>query len=94
MFDESEFSYKDGVLLYVRKLVVGVVFEVNIDNIYLLFYGYDDDILFMFKINNMIVEVSSLFFIIFVCYIDEFFMVGFSDKWMVVLMVELIVVMI
>lgn len=71
-----------------------MVYEVEIDISYFLFFGYIGEILVMFKISNMIIDNYYLLFIMFVCYIEVLLMVGFSVDLIVKFIVKIFVVVI
>ena len=80
LFDDENLSYQDKEALASRKRIAGAIFQVQLDISHPLAYGYQQNLLPLFRNSNLIMEQPQKPFVTVAKYTAEPLLSGFTDK--------------
>ncbi|KGJ92659.1 M14 family metallopeptidase [Colwellia psychrerythraea] len=80
LFDHENLNYEDRNALASRKRIAGAIFQVELDTSHPLAYGYQQNLLPMFRNSNLIMEHPQKPFVTIAKYTPSPLMSGYTDK--------------
>ncbi|WP_057829991.1 M14 family zinc carboxypeptidase [Colwellia sp. TT2012] len=80
LFDNDNLSYQDKEKLASRKRIAGAIFQVELDTSHPLAYGYQHNLLPLFRNSNLIIEHPQQPFVTLAKYTSSPLLSGYTDK--------------
>lgn len=80
LFDDENLNYQEKEALASRKRIAGAIFQVELDNTHPLTYGYQKNLLPLFRNSNLIMEQPQQPFVTVAKYTPSPLLSGYTDK--------------